>query len=253
MNDASDLYEREQQLAALESLVNAAVGGSAGVGLIEGAAGIGKSRLLSEARRWASDSGGMHVLSARGGELERDFPFGVVRQLFEPALSRGDGSVFTGAAAAARAVFELTPDRSDPDPSFAALHGLYWLTISLSLDGPVLLTVDDLHRCDRPSLRFLAYLVRRLEGTPVLLLATLRPAQPGVDAALVDEIAGDPLTVVVRPRPLSLDSVEAIVKSRLGPDAAPEFCTACHSATGGNPLLLGRSGAGGLEQFDHVA
>ena len=234
---ASDLYERQVQLAALEHLVDAVVGGDAGIGLIEGAAGIGKSRLLSEARRSAL-AGGMRVLSARGGELERDFPFGVVRQLFESTLSEGDASVFSGAAAPARAVLELMPDRGDPDPSFAALHGLYWLTVNLSLDGPVLLAVDDLHWCDRPSLRFLAYLVRRLEGLPVLLLATLRPAQPGVDAGLVDEIAGDPLTVAIHPRPLNVDSVEAIVKSRLGPEASPEFCAACHSATGGNPLLL---------------
>lgn len=70
------------------------------------------------------------------------------------------------------------------------MHGLYWLTVNLTVDGPVLLAVDDLHWCDRASSRFLAYLVRRLEGLPVLVLTTLRPAQPGVDAALVGEIAG---------------------------------------------------------------
>ena len=53
--------------------------------LIEGPAGIGKSRLLQEARRQAAEQGAL-VLSGRGGELERDFPFGVVRQLFEGVL-----------------------------------------------------------------------------------------------------------------------------------------------------------------------
>ena len=46
-------------------------------------------------------------------------------------------------------------------------RGLYWLTVNLAAEGPLLLAVDDLHWCDRPSLRFLAYLVRRLEGLPV--------------------------------------------------------------------------------------
>jgi DNA-binding CsgD family transcriptional regulator len=236
--DPTSLLEREQELAALESLVDAALTGEAAVGLIEGAAGIGKSRLLNEARGRAT-AGGLRTLSARGGQLERDFPFGVVRQLFEPLLVGSDGSMFTGAADAARAVFELSPDRDDDaDPSFASMHGLYWLTVNFSVDGPVLLAVDDLHWCDRASLRFLAYLIRRLEGLPVLVLSTLRTAEPGVDVALVGEIAGDPLTIEIRPRPLSVDAAAALVHKRLGGDAAPAFSAACHAATGGNPLLL---------------
>ena len=65
------------------------------------------------------------------------------------------------------------------------MHGLYWLVVNLSTDGPLLLAIDDLHWCDRASLRFLVYLVRRLEGLPVLVVATVRPALPGDDAALV--------------------------------------------------------------------
>jgi DNA-binding CsgD family transcriptional regulator len=231
------LYEREEQLGALQALIDATFAGEPGVGLIEGAAGIGKSRLLIEARRRAS-AAGVRVLSARGGELEREFGFGIVSQLFEPALAGGGEPLFAGAAHAARAVFEPSPDGAGPDPSFAVLHGLYWLSVNLSVDGPMLLAVDDLHWCDRASLRFLAYLVRRLEGMPVLVLASLRPAQPGADAALVGELAADPLAVVIRPGPLSADAAAALVRERLGADAAPAFSGACHSATGGNPLLL---------------
>ena len=60
------------------------------------------------------------------------------------------------------------------DASFAALHGLYWLTVNLAGGRPLLLAIDDLHWADRPSLRFLAYLARRLEGLPVLVAASLR-------------------------------------------------------------------------------
>jgi hypothetical protein len=48
--------------------------------LIEGPAGIGKTRLLGELKQGASERG-LRILSARGSELEREFPFGVVRQL----------------------------------------------------------------------------------------------------------------------------------------------------------------------------
>ena len=57
-----------------------------------------------------------------------------------------------------------------------------------------MLAVDDLHWCDRPSLRFLAYLARRLEGLPVLVPATVRTDEPGTDVALLGEIAHDPAT-----------------------------------------------------------
>ncbi len=236
--DEAGLLEREHELAALSSLVATVANGAAGVALIEGAAGIGKSRLLDEARR-AADATGVQVLYARSGELEREFAFGVVRQLLEPLLVGREDVVFVGAAATARAVFDLNPDDDDvADPSFASMHGLYWLVVNLCTDGPLLLAIDDLHWCDRASLRFLAYLVRRLEGLPALVVATLRPAVPEVDLALVGELAGDRLTVSIRPRPLSESSAASLVGQRLTGGVATVFARACHSATGGNPLLL---------------
>ena len=80
------LLERERELAELDGLLAAARAGNGRLLLVEGAAGLGKTRLLREARRRA-DLSGMRVLAARATELERDFPFGVVRQLFEPAVT----------------------------------------------------------------------------------------------------------------------------------------------------------------------
>jgi predicted ATPase len=105
------LLEREQEVATLDSFVSQAGGAGARLGLIEGPAGIGKTSLLAEARRIA-ESDGIPVLRARGSELEREFAYGVVRQLFEPALGerRNRQRAFDGAAAAARAIFEA-PDQ----------------------------------------------------------------------------------------------------------------------------------------------
>ena len=52
--------------------------------VIEGPAGIGKSRLIAELRDRAT-AHGVPILVANGSDLERDFPFGVVRQLFDPS------------------------------------------------------------------------------------------------------------------------------------------------------------------------
>ncbi|HEX2070504.1 MAG TPA: AAA family ATPase [Thermoleophilaceae bacterium] len=235
------LLERSKELDELDARVERVVdAGEGGLVAIEGPAGIGKSRLLAEARRRAEES--MLVLSARGSELEGEFAFGVVRQLFEGELAAPERkqALLRGGAAPAAAVFGALDSAADDgdSASFAALHGLYWLVLNLAEEGPLLLAVDDLHWCDRPSLLFLAYLARRLESQPILLLTGLREAEPGTDPALLGEIAHAPAAIGVRPAPLSEAAVAAIIEDRLG--AAPDepFMAACQVSTGGNPLLL---------------
>src|SRR5215469_9046817 len=80
-----ELLERDDEVATLAECVALTSNGHGGLVVIEGTAGIGKTRLLAEARAQAAEH--MRVLSARGGELEGDFSFGVVRQLFEPLLA----------------------------------------------------------------------------------------------------------------------------------------------------------------------
>jgi DNA-binding CsgD family transcriptional regulator len=226
-----DLVERESDLGALAVLLDGLDDGRSQAVVIEGPAGIGKSRLLAALRDGAAERG-IRALSARGSELEREFPFGVIRQLFEPVLGEvGRETAFAGAAEAARPVLE---GDAGEGATFAVLHGLYWLTLNVGAERPLLLSVDDLHWCDRPSLRFLAYLVPRLEGAPLMLGATLRTAEPGTDPVLLGEIARDQITTSVRPQPLTAAGIGEL----LGPDADPAFVAACHKATGGNPLLL---------------
>lgn len=236
------LLEREGELTSLDALVRASREGEGFPVLIEGPAGIGKTRLLAELRR-RLEAEGARVLTARGSEFEREFPFGVVRQLFEPVLVGAEdrGRLLAEAAAGARPVFErveTAPDEGPRDATFAALHGLYWLAVNVATDRPLLLAIDDLQWCDRPSLRYVAYLVRRLEGLPVIVAATLRSTDPGTDPALLAEIAGDPATVSIRPGPLSVAAVGDLVAERLGEEPAESFRAACHRVTGGNPLLL---------------
>jgi DNA-binding CsgD family transcriptional regulator len=235
------LLEREGELRMLAELIELAAAGEGRLAFVEGPAGIGKTQLLTEARNRANE-GGFGLLSARGGELEREFAFGVVRQLFEPVVADGEvrARLLVGAAAPARAVFE-TPEggfEAEADASFAVLHGLFWLTLNLSAERPLLLVLDDLHWCDHASLRFLAYLVRRLEGVSVLVVAGLRSADPGVDEALLGELGTDPLTVVLHPAALSGEAVEELVRQRLGEIAERAFTAACRTVTGGNPLLV---------------
>ena len=235
------LLDRDREVASLDAVLEGLEHGEARTLLIEGRAGIGKSRLMAELRERAGGAG-IRVLSARGSELEREFAFGVVRQLFEPALAdpKARSTLMAGAAASAEQVLDPPSGEGDQpvDASFAALHGLYWLTANLAGEEPLVIAVDDLHWCDQPSLRFLAYTVKRLEGLPLLLAACLRPSEPGTDATLLGEIANDPATVLLQPGPLGAEAIGQIVHDRLGAMPDGRFQQATHKATGGNPLLL---------------
>ena len=240
------LLEREDQLGLVDQLLAEARDGRGMLMLFEGAPGIGKSRLLGAACD-AAETVGFQVLRARGGELERDFSYGVVRQLFETRLAACSDDerarLLAGAAHLASPLFEFDGAggwlAGREDASQTTLHGLFWLTANLvELGPPVLLAVDDVHWCDPPSLRFLSYLARRLEGLPVAVGACVRTGETGLDAAALDAFGSEPLATIVRLAPLSPDAVAQLLRDRLGSDPAEEFVQAVHSSCMGNPFLL---------------
>jgi len=242
---APRLLDRETEVAEIRRLVELTRDGSGRTIAFQASAGMGKTRLLQETRSVA-EAAGFDVLAARGGELEHEFGYGVVRQLFEPLLATLPDDVRAevtgGAAALALPIFEALPAEGGPpgmaDTSFAMLHGLYWLTANLALRRPTVVAVDDLHWADRPSLRWIAYLARRLDGLPLLLAVATRPPRQSPAAELLTEVLTDPDSVVVRPVPLGPDAIASLVAEQLGPDPAPEFVSACQAATEGNPLFL---------------
>ena len=112
----------------------------------------------------------MRVLRTRGSELEADLALGL--------------------------------ERADPGPLADPLHGLLWLASNLAEERLLVLIVDDVHWLDQESGRFVAYLARRIESLPVLLLASSRPGQ----ADPLAEVA-----TVITPRPLSAAAVAALI------------------------------------------
>jgi DNA-binding CsgD family transcriptional regulator len=236
------LLEREAEIATIQELV-AAVGGGAGrLLVIEGSAGMGKTRLVGVARA-AAQAAGLEVLAARAGELEQEFAFGIVRQLFEPLLARASAEeradLTAGAAGLALPLFQQpTASVEAADSSFAMMHGLYWLVANLAMRRPALLAIDDLHWADVASLRWIAYLVRRLEGLPLLVVVAARPPEQSPEAALVTEVLADPAAAVVRPGALGTTAVAALAREALAVEPDPSFVAACETATGGNPLYV---------------
>jgi len=230
-----ELLDRGTELRVISGLLTSVPAGTGSALLVEGVAGIGKTRLLKHACQQAA-RGGMMVLAASAAEFEAGYAWGVVRQLFAAELPSGHGD----AAALAGPALGRGEPAGDQD-AFSILHGLYWHTAALAQRAPLLLAVDDLHWADQPSLRFVLHLARRLDGLPVLLVLTMREPRSGGDAerVLTAELAAEPAVTVLRPEPLGERACGELARARLGRDPAPEFQLACRELTGGNPLLLG--------------
>jgi DNA-binding CsgD family transcriptional regulator len=244
------LLERDHEVERLHAALDAVGQRAGGALVVEGVAGVGKSRLLDEACVRATELG-FRVLAARGTELEQGFAFGVVRQLFERPLIEADALErerwLAGAAALAADVVTTAPasasrapptGSSDGDPAYAWQHGLYWLVSNLSADSPVALVVDDLQWCDAPSASALAFIARRVEGQPIAIVLATRPLDPALTPEAATLVA-DPATELLRPSHLTPAAVRLLVAERLSGEPDERFVRACFDVTDGNPFLVG--------------
>jgi len=241
---AQPLVERERESAELLRALALAAEHAGRVVMLEGPAGIGKTRLLAEGRAFAEERG-FRVLAACGDGVERDFAFGVVRQLLERPLAEATReerrAMLDGAARFAEPLFGISPDApAGPaiDLPFRRMHGLYWLCGNLAGERPLLISVDDLQWTDAPSLAFLDYLARRLDGTPILVMLSARSGDPGAEKELVRRLAAAPGVNVLRPGPLSTAAISVLAERAIGASVQDDFPAACRRLTGGVPLFV---------------
>jgi DNA-binding CsgD family transcriptional regulator len=236
--ELSGLLERERELAELDQVVAQARERGGELVLIEGEAGIGKTRLLDHVAVRARQAE-YELLVARGGPLEADVSYGVVRQLFERRVEWASPAQrrrwLTGAA---RFAAPLVGHAQGPTNVESAEHGLLWLVANMAQERPVAMVVDDLHWCDTASLRFLVYLARRVLGMPVLIAAALRPRELGEHERLVAMLGAEPIATRVTVHPLSQDGSTLFLSDRLSAEPSQAMARACHEAAGGNPFFL---------------
>ena len=224
------LVEREDERRLLGAALARANDGRGGVVLVEGEAGVGKTRLL----RLAAELGerrGMRVLRARGTELDRTFGFGLVRGLLERTVAELPELLTEATEPVAALLGSAASSPHGDSDVFSRLHGLYWLAAELAARRPLAVIADDLHWADTASLRWLVFMAERVDELPVLMICAARPQEPGADQLLLDSLAAA-AEAVVHPAPLSPEGASTLVQARM-PGAAQPFTTACHAATGG--------------------
>jgi len=237
------LLERERELARVAELVETAANGELALAVVEGPAGAGKSAILSALAARSSDAG-FRVLRAIGLEFERGYPFGVVRQLFEPLLyvldEQARSEVFAGAAGLAEELLAGRGAESGPrlaDPGFALMHSLYWVLVGLTDLAPLALVVDDVQWADPLSLRFLGFALKRSDQLPLLMAVARRDAPADEQPSVLATVLSGPATVI-RPAPLSREAIASLLTRAVGRELDDEVVAEAERLTDGNPLYV---------------
>ncbi|MET0863381.1 MAG: AAA family ATPase [Nakamurella sp.] len=194
MSGPAPLIEREAELGSITELIESAATGAGSVVLISGEAGIGKTSLTRAVARVAGNRGA-RVLAAACDDLLTSRPLGPIRDLAD------------------RSAGPLRAALADPAEREDLLNGL-----RLELTDPphpVLLIIEDAHWADDATVDVLAWLTRRIETYPVLLVLTYRPDDVTGSHALM-RVLGRLSGVPVRRLPLqnlTRDGVAALVHS----------------------------------------
>jgi DNA-binding CsgD family transcriptional regulator len=229
---------RAAEIAVLSESLDRVASGRPAIVLIEGEAGIGKTRLLAEALREARGRG-MQVVAGRAEELEQTRPFGLVAGAFGCDRSSPDPR---RAAIAGLLATEGGGDRgpitvtSDPGLRFHAVDAFAGLAEQLALSGPLVIGVDDLQWADPSSLLTLGALARRLAYLPMALIGCFRPSPR---AAELDQLV----------RALEAVGTRHLTLRRLSEQAVAELVAETLDAVPGPGLLAGISGAAGNPLF----
>ncbi len=177
-DDAGPLLGRDAETETLRSLRDRIESGGSAL-VLRGEPGIGKSRLLTEATALARERN-IAVLRTTGVQCEASVAFSGLHQLLRPVRDHA-----AGLPPAQRAVLDTVlglGDDTAPEHYRIAMAVLDLLS-EVAADAPLLLIAEDAHWLDRPSSDVLAFVARRLESDPIVLLAAVRD---GSWSSLVD-------------------------------------------------------------------
>jgi len=218
------LLGRDAEIELLASLLDGIhEGGDALV--LYGEPGIGKSRLLAAAAALARERG-FTVLSATGVQSEAHLPFAGLHQLLRPLRFRA-----ADLPAAQRAVVDAAFGLGqEPAPErFRIAMAVLDLLGEVATDAPLLVLAEDAQWLDRPTTEVLAFVARRLQSDPVVLLAAVREGYPSllIDAGLPQHrLGGLAPAAAMRLLDASAPQLSSVIRDRLLSEAA------------GNPLAL---------------
>ncbi|MFI6827505.1 AAA family ATPase [Kribbella sp. NPDC050241] len=224
------LYGRERERAELATLVERARAGRAGVLVVLGEPGVGKSALMHDlvlAQRAVPDADALRVLRTTGVESESPMPFAALHRLLRPVVDYERLPV--PQARALRLAFGLE-DGPPVEPFLVGMATLSVLTDAAE-GGTLLCVIDDAQWLDSASADALLFAARQLDADPVVMVFAARYSAGDAD------FSPQGLSV------LELGGLEERAARQLlgqrSPDVLPdEVADRLVRDSGGNPLAL---------------
>jgi DNA-binding CsgD family transcriptional regulator len=229
---ATDVLGREQELAAVERLLDERQAGPLAV-IIEGDAGIGKTTLWEAALDLARERS-WRVLAVRPAEAELRFSYVALRDLLGPLVDEAIDGLPGPQRRAVEIAFLRAEGHADAPAVSAGVLGMLRAALA---SGPVLMGIDDLQWLDADSARVLEFALRRMTMEPVGVVAASRPPGPGpVPLRLERAVGGQPPHTVVL-GPMLIGELHRLVHARFGRWLPRPVLRRVHMASGGNPFF----------------
>ena len=212
------LVGRDAELARLRALLHDAAAGRAVTGLVSGDAGIGKSRLVDEAKRIAEQDG-FTVLCGQCAEIGDSVPYLPFADAFRTAPPRIEKAIKTRPV-----LSRLLPDGDEQahevDWSGLTRQQMFGAVLSLlselAAESPVLLVIEDLHWADASTRHLVTFLARMLHRERVAIIGTYRTDdlhRRHPLRSVIAELLRLPMVALVELGPLSVPALAEILSN----------------------------------------
>jgi DNA-binding SARP family transcriptional activator len=245
----ADLVGRAHELAALETQWRFAAEGRARLVLVRGGAGVGKTRLVTEAARRAGARGAVVAVSRCFGMFGGATLAPVADWLRHPAAQAAIATLDPVWRTEVERLLPPTAARAEVAAGSRAmvdawqrhrfLEGL--ARALLSIGRPTLLVLDDAQWCDHETLAFLGFLLDLEPRAPLLLAATVRDDERGSDAELLDwthRMQVDGLLTEIALGPLEPAETAHLAAAIRGRPFGDDEAALLQAVSGGFPLYV---------------
>ncbi|MFG2231314.1 AAA family ATPase [Streptomyces sp. NPDC048723] len=230
------LSERDDELQLLERLYAGCVRGRGAVVLTNGPVGCGKTALLRAFAGRAVEQGAL-FFSVTASASEQFHQLGLVDQLVTAMRAAG-----MAADPFAAEEVGVTVSGDDPEQAGRAPLGLLQricrTVCQFAEDRPLVVSIDDVHFADEPSLQCLRYLIRRIDSSSIMIVMNESSCHDRELATLHAETLHLPYCHRIRLAPLMVSGTAEQLTELLGAEPAREAAEVWAEVSGGNPLLL---------------